>query len=201
MDQADAQVAGHVGCGEHRHDAGLGCGSGRVYRDHIGSGVLGQMHGAVEHAGSRHVVYVELVAHGQVGGLVTGGARADAAGELHWSAVQPVGPCCEHLHRFENLEIAGAAAEMGAEVPGRLVAAESGAVAVDERLGPHHDARSAEAALHRAGRAEGGGVAVALLGTQPLRSDDLGALGFAERNLTCHPGFAVEQHGAAPALS
>ena len=80
VDQPDAQVAWHVGSGEHGRHAGHGLGPAGVDGYHVGPGVLGQVHRAVEHSRRRHVVDVELVAQRQVGGLVAGGARSDAHG-------------------------------------------------------------------------------------------------------------------------
>ena len=85
--------------------------------------------------------------------LVLGAARADAAGK----------GCVDHpvlrdgLDRVEHLDVAGAAAQVGAEVAGHVVALQRGALLVDLRLGPHDDAGDAEPALQAAARGEGVG--------------------------------------------
>ena len=202
MDQPDPQVASDVGPGDHRRHAGLGLGPAGVDRDHVCPGVGGQVHRTVEHPRRGHVVDVELVAQRQLSRLVAGGAGSHSLGDLHrGGADHSVGAGGQHLHRVEDLEVPGAAAQVGAEMAGRLLAGEVGAVALDQRLDPHDDPRRAEAALHCAGRAEGGCVAVALLGTEALGGDDLRSLGFAQGDLACHPGLAVEQHRAASALA
>ena len=53
-----------------------------------------------------------------------------------------------------------------------VVAGEVGALLVDQRLGAHHDARRAEAALQGAAGGERVGVAVALGGVEPSSGDD-----------------------------
>ena len=162
------------------------------------------MHRAVEHPRGGHVVDVELVAHRQVGGLVASGARADPAHDFNCSSVgadHPVGPGGQHVNRVEDLQIAGAAAQVGAEVAGGLLAGEAGALVVDQGLDPHHYPRRAEAALHGTGCAEGGCVAVALLVAESFGGEDLRTLDLLQGDLAGNPGLAVEKHGAAAALS
>ena len=52
------------------------------------------------------------------------------------------------------------------------VAVEVGALLVDLRLGPHHDAGDAEPALQPAARGERVGEALALVGVDALERDD-----------------------------
>ena len=204
MDQPDAQVAGNVGAGEYGHHARLGLCPAGVDGYHVGPGMLGQMHRAVEHSRRGHVVDVELVAHCQLGGLVAGGAGSHAPDDLDRGAVgsgQPVGAGGQHVDRVEDLQIARAAAQVGAEMAGGLLAGEAGALVVDQGLDPHHYPRGAEATLHRSGGPECGRVAMALLVAEALGRDDLRALSLLERDLARHPGLAVEEHRAAAALA
>ena len=61
---------------------------------------------------------------------------------------------------------------------------EPGALAVDERLGPHDDAWRAETALQRAGRGEHPGVARSFVRLDTFERDDGAACGFRQRKLT-----------------
>ena len=78
----------------------------------------------------------------------------------------------QRLDRVEDLHVAGAAAEVGAEVAGGVVAGQRRALLVDQRLGPHDDAGGAEAALQGAAGGERVGVAAALVLVEAFEGDD-----------------------------
>ena len=200
VDEPDHRVAGHVGRGEHPHHAGGGGGPAGVDGDHVGPGVVGQADRSVQQARDLHVVDEELVAQGEFAGLVAGRPGPDAPDGLQRRPGQPVGPGGQHLHRVEDLEVAGAAAQVGPQVAGGLLPGEVGAVPVDQGLGPHDDAGDAEPALHRPGRPEGGGEALPLVAREPLGGDHRGPGRLLQRDLAGHPGLAVDQHCAGPAL-
>ena len=62
-------------------------------------------------------------------------------------AVRRRRPSREQLDRIQDLHVAGAAAQVGAEMARRVLASEVGALLRDQRLRAHHDAGRAEAAL------------------------------------------------------
>ncbi len=78
VDEPDAQLAGHVGRGQHPLDPGDRGGGAGVDGEDVGPGVGGQHRGGVQHPGDPQVVDVGLVAQRQVVGLVLGDAGADA---------------------------------------------------------------------------------------------------------------------------
>ncbi len=78
VDQPHPQLARHVGGGDDPDDAVDGLGLGRVDRQHVGPGVLGQHDGGVQQAGHPQVVDVGLVAQRELVGLVLHVAAADA---------------------------------------------------------------------------------------------------------------------------
>ena len=120
MDDPDAQLAGDVGGGEHRdHPVGRR-GSRRVDGEHVGPGVRGQVEGGVEQARDAQVVDVAPVAEAQLAGLV-----------LRPAAPTPAERALERLalgHRLdgvEDLDVAGAPAQVGAEVAGHRLRSRS----------------------------------------------------------------------------
>ena len=117
------QLAGHVRAGEHRLHAFDGERGGGVDTQHVGPGVVGEAHRGVQAALGDHVVDVGAEAAGQVGGLVADAPGADDAGLLQggFLAVGQV------LHGVEDLDVAGAAAEVAAEVARGLLTAQVGA--------------------------------------------------------------------------
>ena len=133
VDEPDAQLAGHVGSGEHALDARDRGGRGGVDGEHVGAGVLGQDDGGVQHAGDPHVVDVVLVAQRELAGLVLAVAAADAPGR---SGRRPGGvtasghgtgtssPVGQQVDGVEDRVVAGAPAQVAAEVAGGLVAGE-----------------------------------------------------------------------------
>ena len=172
VDDADPQLAGHIGAGEHRLHAVDGQRGGTVDAQHVGPGVVGKAHRG--RAGSPRAPCRRC----------RGGSRrpgrwprsgcpgcADDAGLLQGGFLA-VG---QILHGVEDLDVAGAAAEVAAEVARGLLAAQVGALAVDEGLGPHQDAGDAEAALQGAVVGEDAGVAVPLGGVEALQGHDRGA--------------------------
>jgi hypothetical protein len=91
--------------------------------------------------------------------------------------------------------------EPRAEVAGRVVAGEVGALAVEERLGAHDDAGRAEPALQCPGRDERVSDAVPVGGVEALDRGDRAPLDLRQRDLTADLRLPVDEHGAAPALT
>ena len=77
---------------------------------------------------------------------------------------------------------------------------EGRALLVDLRLGAHHDARDAEAALQPATRGERVGEHLALGLVDALEGDDGLSLDLVHVALAGDDRLAVDEHGAAPAL-
>ncbi len=206
VDDPDPQVAGDVGGGEHGLDPGLRQRGGRVDREDVGAGVLGEAQRGVQHAGQPDVVDIGLVAEHELIALVADAATADApldgrrrrrreTGRLRHGAVR------QRLDGVEDLDVPRAAAQVGAEMAGRVLAGEIRPLLVDEALCSQHDAGDAEPALEGSAFGEGLGVATALILRHALQGDHVLPLGAAERHLARHDGLAVEQDGAAPALA
>ena len=80
MDETRTQLTGHIGRGEHPHHTGHRLRRRRVDREHIGAGVLGKMHRAVEQPRDAHVVDEVALAERELGRLVLHPARADPTG-------------------------------------------------------------------------------------------------------------------------
>ena len=143
VDDPDPVLTGDVGRGQHTVDAVDGLGGRGVDSDHVGPGVVGQAEGGVQQAVGRHVVDERAVAEAQLGGLDLHPAGPDATqGQGHRYLARGQRP-----HGVQDLHVAGAPAEVGAQVPGRIVAGQGLALPVHQRLGAQEDARRAESAL------------------------------------------------------
>ena len=197
VDDADPQLAGNVGRGEHRLHPGFGGRGGRVDAQDPRPRVVGEPQRAVQQAGHPHVVDVVAVAEREFARFVLHAPAADAARQLGGRVVAPG----DQLHRVEDLHVARAPAEVRAEVARRVRPFQVGALLVDERLRPHHDAGRAEPALQRARRREAARVAVAFVLRHPFERRHRLAFDARERELAGDDGLAVEQHRAAAALA
>ena len=164
---------------------------------HVGTGVVGEAERCVQQALRRHVVDEGAVSEAQLGGLHLHPAGPDAAaGHGHRDLAR-----CKGFDCIQNLHVAGAPAEVGAQVAGRMVTGQGGALLVHEGLGAHDDARRAEAALQGAMCGEGTGVTFPLSVRQALQGRDRATFGLLHRRLAGDPGLPVDQHGAATALT
>ena len=172
VDDADPQRAGDVRRGVDGDDAGRGARRLDVDAVDVGAGVVGQAERGVEQPGHAEVVDVAPIAQREGRRLVPGAARADAARLLGHQLLAGG----DGLDGVEDLHVAGAAAEVGAEVAGHVLAGEVGTLLVDLGLGPHDDAGDAEAALQAAAGRERVGVAGPLVGVEALQGDDGPAL-------------------------
>jgi hypothetical protein len=172
VEDAHAQRAGDVGCGEHGLDARHRACGRRVDRQHVRTGVIGELHRGVQQPGEPDVVDVAARPERQFARLVLVPALADA----HRQLAHELLALGESIDRVEDLDVPGASAQVRTEEARRIVAFEVGTLLVDERLGPHDDARRAEPALQCAGGREHVGVALRLGGLEPLDGGD-GATG------------------------
>ena len=135
------------------------------------------MQGTVQHARHADVVDVPAVAHGQLGRLVLGAAGADTA----WQAGVDHRALGDSLVGVEYLHVAGAAAQVCAEVTGHVVALQVGTLLVDLRFRPHHDARDTEPALQTTTGCERIGEASALSGVDAFQRGDAAASDLVDR--------------------
>ncbi len=112
VDDPDAQLAGDVGGGEHGDDSVGSRGSSGVDGDDVGTGVVSEVQGGVEHPGDTEIVDVAAIAERQLLRLVLGTGLADstAEGDVERLALG------HRLDGVEDLDVAGAAAQVGAEV-------------------------------------------------------------------------------------
>ena len=168
--------------------------------DHVSPGVVGQPQCRVKEIVRKQVVDVVAVAEGQLVGLHLGHAGADPAlGQRHRHLAGGQG-----LHGVEDLHVAGAPAQVGPHMAGRVVPPKHLAPVgrlVQQRLGPHEDARDAKAALQRAVGSKCLGIPDALVVREALHRGDQGPFGLFHRDLAGHSGLAVQQHSAATTLA
>ena len=196
VDDADQQFARHVGRGEHGVHPGSCQRLGGVDRQHVGAGVRGEMERGMECAGHPQVVDVPAIAEREGRGLVLRTGCADRGGQLG----RAHGAAGDGLDRVEHLHVAGASAQVGAEVAAHLVAPQIGPLLVDLGLGAHDDAGNAEAALQATAGRERVGEAPAFGLGDALEGDDRLARHLGDGLLAADDGLAVDVHGAAPAL-
>ena len=103
-------------------------------------------------------------------------------------------------HRVDHLDVAGASAQVAGKRPGDLLARRVWRTA-EQRLGLHHDAGGAVAALDRAGRRERVHPRVTDLGREPLEGDHVPALDATGVLCAGDDRPAVDEHRARPARS
>jgi hypothetical protein len=183
----------------HADDTRRAAGRLGVDGHHVGAGVIGQDQGGVEEAVEAPVVDEPLVAQRQLVRLVQelAGAEPGAGRSAHHHRLL----AGQQLDGVEDLAVARAPAQVGAEVAGGLGSGERLTLAVEQGLGAHQDAGGAEAALERPGGGEGVGQPSPVLLGEALEGGDRAALRPGERHLAAHHRLAVEQHRAAPALA
>ena len=199
MDETRTQLPRHIGRREHAHHTRHRLRRRLVDREHIGASVGREMHGAVQQTLGTHVVDEVALAEGQLIRLVLDPAGADPAGthrHRHLIARQ-------RLDRVKDLHVAGATTQMRAKQARCPLTGDrlTGGGLIEHRLDPHDDARGAEPALQGAMGGERLGHPIALGRLDPLEGDDRGALHSIERGLACDARLAVDEHGAAPALT
>ena len=114
------------------------------------------------------VVDVGLVAEREVGALVARPARTDAARRLDLRRFA----ARQQLDGVENLDVAGAPAQVRAEMAGRVTSRKAAPFAIEQRLRAHHDSRRAETALERATGPERPCEAIAALRWQSFHCVD-----------------------------
>ena len=197
VDEADPQVAGDVGGGEDPHHPGGGLGAGHVDGEDVGSGMVGEAQEPVQHAGEPQVVDESPVAEGQLPGLVADAGGADPSDRLHLRN-HPVGDVVDGV---EDRQVAGAAAQVPAQVAGHLLPGEGVAFAVDEGLGSEEDPRGAEPALEGTVGGEGVGVQGPFGLVEAFEGEDLGSLHLGEGSLAADPGLPVDDDGAGATLA
>jgi len=105
----------------------------------------------------------------------------------------------DHLHRVDNLHIAGAPAQMAVQGLGDLLAGHLG-VLVGQVLDAQHQPRRAEPALKAGGGLEGVGVELAFGIGNPFQGGDRFAFGRPRRDRAGLARLAVDQRQTAAAL-
>ena len=105
------------------------------------------------------------------------------------------------LHRFHDLLVAGAAAQVVTQGLFDLIHA-GVLIHIQQGLGRHDHARGAETALHRSGQYKGLLDEMGVVrGAQPLHRDDLGSVQFDGLGQTGAHRLAIHQHHAGAALA
>ncbi len=171
VDDADPELAGDIGSGQDRDHLIVGFSFGGVDRGDGGSSVIGEHQGGVEQARHPDVIDIAPVTKGEALGFVLMSLAANFTGEDRLGG-------CGLGNRFdgiENLDIAGAATEVGPQVGFHRLAGEVGALGIDLGLGSHHDAGNAVAALGAAMGGKGVGEGFPLSGVNPFEGGHLGS--------------------------
>jgi hypothetical protein len=197
VDDADVELAGNVGGGVHRHHAGRCCRGRRIDGNDIGAAVIGEMQCRVQHAGDAHVVDVVAIAQRQSLGLVLRPTSANLARQRR-TAGRALG---NGVDGVKHLHVAGAPAQVRAQVARHVGALQVCTLLVDLCLGAHDDAGDAETALQSAACSEGVGERLALVGRNTFEREHVLAGHLVERLLTADDGLAVDVYGAATALA
>ncbi len=138
LDRSLCALAGDVGGGDDRYDSRLRERPRRVDAEDPGPRVIREPQPAVEHAGGDHVAHERVVAEGQLRALVAGGARADAAAAVGLRQGLPAAGTSGELDRVDDLDVAGAAAQVPEQGMGDLVPRGLWML-LQEHLGLHHD--------------------------------------------------------------
>ena len=199
LDDVAGLVEGHVLGGEDLHHVGMGQSAGQVDLLHTGSGVLGTQSLGVDHAGNLDVIHEQAGAQHLLLHVHAGEVSADAGLAVVLRNRQVL---TEHLGSQQDglldAHITGAAADVAAD--GLLHILAGGVqVLIQQALGADHHAGDAEAALHRAGLAEGVHVNRALALGQAFHGGDVLAVQLFGGE---HAGLgllAVHQDGAGAA--
>ena len=171
LDEALVALAGHVGRGDDRDHARRRLGRGGVDGPDHRARVVAEAQRAVEHA--RHDVVGHVLLHAQhlLARAVLGCGVADRGARVRHRPRTAVACGRDLTDGVDDRQVAGAAAEVAREGLGDGVALGLGLLA-QQRLGLHHDARGAVAALRGAGGAEGVGPQIARLLGQALERLD-----------------------------
>ena len=186
-------LPGNVCCGEHAHHARQGFGLLGVDGVDDGAGI-----GRADGGGIDHAVQIDVV-----GVLAVAQDLFPHVQPVDGLAQRPVGiqgrdfalalELCGQTHGLDDLHIAGAAADVVLDGGGALFL---GGIVVDiqKRLGAHDHARDAEAALHRARRAEGVGIELLFKVGKPLHGEDVLAFQLVGLLDAGAHGLALQQH-------
>jgi len=152
----------------------------------------------VEHLGNHEIVHERLLAKGELPCAAAHGPRADAAAGVDLGNRIPPPRRCDALDGVDNLDVAGAAAEIARQRPGDSLAG-GRSLALEQCVGFHHDARRAEAALGGTGDGERLPPQGASLRRQPLDRGHLPAGDAGCRLGARHDRPPVDDHGAGAA--
>jgi hypothetical protein len=121
LDRPLHPLAGHVLPGRDGDDPGVRLGLRRVDAHHLGPGVVAEPQRRVQHARDHHVVDVPMVAERQLVAPVARGARAHAPAAVDLGKGFPSLGGGRVLDGVDDLDVAGAPAEVARQAPGDLV--------------------------------------------------------------------------------
>ena len=199
LDNVAGLVEGHVLGGEDLHHVGMSQSAGQVDLFHTSSGVLGAQGLGVDHAGDLDIVHEQAGAQHLLLHVHAGEVCADAGLAVVLGNGQVL---AEHLGGQQNglldANITGAAADVAAD--GLLHILTGGVqVLIQQALGADHHAGDAEAALYRAGLAEGVHINRTLALGQAFHGGDVLAVHLFGGEHTGLGLLAVHQDGAGAA--
>ena len=199
LQMADLVFPGDVLGGQHRHHARQLQRRGGVDARYTGAGVLAAHGGAVAHSLHIEVVGIFAVAEHLFLHVHAVDTAAEAPvrrrGQRNFSLAEDL---ARQPDGVDDLDIAGAAAVVIADGKADLLVRRIRDL-IQQALGAQHHARNTEAALHRAGLAEGEGIGRFLKIRQALdRQHVLAVQAFGIGN-TGTAGLALDQNGAGAA--
>ena len=186
-------LPGNVRGGEHAHHARQGFGLLGVDGVDDGAGIGRADGGGIDHAVQIDVVGVLAVAQDLFPHVQPVDGLAQRPVGIQGRNLALALELCGQTHGFDDLHIAGAAADVVLDGGGALCL---GGIVIDiqKRLGAHDHARDAEAALHRARRAEGVGIELLFKVGKPLHGEDVLAFQLVGLLDAGAHGLALQQH-------
>ena len=202
LEMTDLVFPGNIRRRDDADDAGQRRGLRRVDGEDARARILAAHGGAVAHVGQIPVVGVFAVAEDLFLDIDTVDAGAKLPVVLRRLRNDAFTAAFgRKAHSVDNLDVAGAAAVIVAQRIADLVVRRVG-ILIEQRLGAHHHARDAEAALDGSGLAVGVGVELLFLVRQTLDGDDVLSRQRIGKRRAGADGLAVndDRAGAAGAL-
>ena len=197
VDDANHEFTRNVCSGKHRMHSIRSASSLSVNVFHGRSGVARKVQRGMQHARHTNVVDIATVAQGQRVGFVFGRARTNASYKWHLRNV------AERyiFDGFKNFGVPRATAQVSTQVTSHVATFQCCTFFVDLGLGSHHDAGNTKTTLQPAASGKCLGKHAPFGFVYAFESGDGLACGFFHAGLTRHHCFAVNQYGAAPALT
>ncbi len=199
VDEPLVARSGYVRSRDHGHDARHSAGGGGIDRQHLGTGMGRQNQGPVEHVWGPEIVEVLELAERHLFAPEARQCGADLAGPIAGGQRLPTQRACGLLDGIDDLDVAGAAAEVTRQGPADLGPRGTG-VLVDEVLAAHHHAGDAKPHWTALPSAKAKPRASALASADTFEGEDAATGDFVSREGARGLFVAVDQDHAGPAL-